>query len=183
MPAGTCTGPQLHQQLWAELETALGQRQHGWRTPVLATVDQTGLPQARTVVLREVDRQRQTLCIYTDQRSPKVAELMQRATAALVFWCPQRNWQLRVQASASIDTGSARVAAVWQSLQHSRAAADYRALSAPGSPLTGTDLLPAHQHALAILTLHVHHMDWLELSSSGHRRALLSGGQVQWCVP
>lgn len=173
----------LRAQLWQELERAISDRQHGWRTPVLATVDRNGLPQARTVVLRTVNHQHQTLCIYTDQRSPKVAELMHQPHAALVFWCPQRNWQLRIQARASIDTGSARVGEVWQSLQHSKAAADYLAPRAPGSPLSEADLLPAQQHALAILTLHVHHMDWLELSSSGHRRALLTDQQVQWCVP
>ncbi|WP_417584816.1 hypothetical protein [Nitrincola sp.] len=41
----------IQRSIWNELEKAISNRHHGWLTPVLATIDQTGLPDARTVVL------------------------------------------------------------------------------------------------------------------------------------
>jgi pyridoxine/pyridoxamine 5'-phosphate oxidase len=41
--------------------------------PSLATVSPDGLPDARTVVLREVDPDQERLVFFTDARSPKVA--------------------------------------------------------------------------------------------------------------
>ena len=43
---------ELPARLWSELVRAGHDRHHGWRLPVLATVDPHGAPQARTVVLR-----------------------------------------------------------------------------------------------------------------------------------
>ena len=45
----------LRAQIWQQLRQAIGEREHEWRTPVLADVDAEGLPQARTVVLRQAD--------------------------------------------------------------------------------------------------------------------------------
>ena len=52
------------------------------RTPVLATTGLDGVAQARTVVLREVRRTSEQLLIYTDARSPKVAELLAQPLAS-----------------------------------------------------------------------------------------------------
>ena len=46
---------ELPARLWSELVRASRDRHHGWRLPVLATVDPQGSPQARTVVLRGAD--------------------------------------------------------------------------------------------------------------------------------
>ena len=63
----------LANTIWSELSRAQADREHPWRTPVLASVDSEGLPQARSVVLRKVCSDTQTLQIYTDSRSPKLS--------------------------------------------------------------------------------------------------------------
>lgn len=125
----------LNDQLWSELEQAVTDRQHGWHTPVLATVDADGLPDARTVVLRAADRAHQTLKVFTDQRSPKVVQLQANPQAQLVFWCPNRQWQLRARVMATIDSNSDQTAAIWTRIRHTAAAGDYLTADVPAACL------------------------------------------------
>ena len=50
------------------------------------TVGADGLPQARTVVLRHAHSKLGQLQIYTDSRSPKVAEMTAAPGVMLTFW-------------------------------------------------------------------------------------------------
>lgn len=187
----------IRQRLWMELQRAPHDRHHEWRTPVLATVSADGLPQARTVVLRQASAQDATLQIYTDSRSPKVAELTANPRVVLAFWSKRLSWQLRVQAVASVQHSGPTVDAVWAKVSQSAAAGDYLSANAPGDVLPEAmaadasgasephDHLPARQtaHHLAIITAHVQSIDWLELARSGHRRGVVQGENWQWCVP
>ena len=58
----------LRRACWLELERAAQERDHGWRTLALATVD-ADRADARVVILREVDAAAQCLRFYTDARS------------------------------------------------------------------------------------------------------------------
>ena len=91
----------LIHSIWQELARATQDRHHAWRTPVLATLGVDGAPQARTVVLRHADAGQAVLHIYTDSRSPKVAELDAAPQVSLVFWSKRLSWQLRVRVSTT----------------------------------------------------------------------------------
>ena len=77
----------IRSNIWNELQSALSNRQHGWRTLTLATLSSDGLPDARTLVLREIAPEAQRLTIYTDKRSPKVYQISQHPNVSIVFWC------------------------------------------------------------------------------------------------
>lgn len=171
----------LTEQLWQSLTDALS-HPHPWRTPVLASVDQNGLPQARTVVLREVARASNQLCFYTDKRSPKVAQLRARPAVALLFWNPQTQWQLRITAKADVIERGERLEKVWQTLVSKGRTADYLAPGAPGSPPECTDQPPS-SHQLALIVCDLVEMDWLHLDRNGHRRARLRDGELHWLTP
>ncbi len=182
---------EIRQRIWQELQRATHDRHHEWRTPVLATVGAGGFPQARTVVLRQVDETQARLYIYTDKRSPKVEEVMAQPAATLVFWSKRLSWQLRVRADMSVQTSGPQVEAAWARVSQSAAAGDYLSAVAPGEALPG-DALPAASpgsseiagaHHLAVLTAQAQEMDWLELAHSGHRRALMRADGWDWLVP
>ena len=59
--------------IWHELGRCVADKSHGWRTPVLATVDGERAD-ARTVVLREVDERQRQLLFYSDERAGKEQE-------------------------------------------------------------------------------------------------------------
>lgn len=173
---------QLKAAIWHTLETAVGQRGHEWRTPVLATVDHEGLPQARTVVLRDVDTVRQELRIFTDHRSPKIQQIRQQPRASLLFWSKTLCWQVRMSVDVKVITEGPDIDAAWDRISKSAAAQDYLTFEAPGSPLPGMKKEAEH-HAMAILVAQARELDWLELTPGGHRRALLSPHRQHWLVP
>lgn len=199
------TAPDIRHRIWQDLQRATQGRYHEWRTPVLSTVGVDGLPQARTVVLRQTDAKLGALKIYTDSRSPKVADLNAKPGAFLVFWSKRLSWQLRVRAMATVLHSGPEVDAVWGKVSQSAAAGDYLSDSAPGDQLpsnapgilrgassetadetdSGNGLGDAAQplHHLAIITLQIQEIDWLELARSGHRRALIRADDWQWLVP
>ncbi|OYY62420.1 MAG: hypothetical protein B7Y51_08630 [Burkholderiales bacterium 28-67-8] len=178
------TDQPTHARVWEELQCATQDREHEWRTPVLATTGADGSVQARTVVLRRADGEAQALTFYTDSRSPKVAQLRAAPSASLVFWSRRLNWQLRVQAAFSVQVSGPQVDAAWLAVSTSAtAAADYLGAGAPGARLSDGCVAAGDRHHLAILTARVQSMDWLELSADGHRRGRLSASGVDWLVP
>ena len=92
-----------------ELAVAADQRGHPWRTPSLATVSPEGLPDARSVVLREVDPDQERLIFFTDARSPKVGQLKAQPRAMLVMWSAELGWQLRIQVACRVEASGLAV--------------------------------------------------------------------------
>ncbi len=176
-----------------ELGRATQDRHHAWRTPVLATTAEDGLPQARTVVLREADANTAHLRFYTDGRSAKVSQLSDRPDAVLVFWSKRLNWQLRVRVSVTALTTGPLVESVWARVRQSAAAGDYLSHLAPGTALsaaTPTEVrsiaaqpTEPRRHHVGVLDAQVQEMDWLELARGGHRRARLSADTWEWLTP
>jgi general stress protein 26 len=173
----------LSREIWNALQHAVVRRDHGWRTPVLATTDAEGLPDARTVVLRAADPVTQTLRVFSDRRSPKVAQLKRNPEAVLVFWCPQLSWQLRARVAAQVDESSEQLDQIWADIRETGAAADYLTAEAPGDALSSQAPRAADEHALCVLEFRTQSLDWLMLSREGHRRARLEDGHLVWLTP
>lgn len=175
----------LHAQVWARLLRGVGDRHAPARHPVLATVAQGGVPQARTVVLRAADPAAGTLDIHTDLRSPKVAALRENPHAALLVWDASAHLQTRIDATAAILTG-AEVAAIWARVPDPSRQA-YGATPAPGVPIPDAlayDKTPDAAH-FAVLRLTVQAIDALHLGPQ-HRRARFDradGWAGRWLAP
>ena len=180
---------------WALLERAVETNAGPLRLPVLASVGTDGRPQARVVVLREVDAQARTLAVYTDARSPKVAELAATPHAALCFYAPEEGLQLRIAGRVALHHADEHAQRAWDSAGL-YARRSYLTTAAPGTPLESAgDGLPADydpqvgsgEH-LAVVRLYVEQLDWLVLSPEGHRRAGAVAGprgswDTSWLVP
>ncbi len=88
--------PAIHQACWQQLAACTADKAHAWRVLGLATLD-GGLPDLRSVVLREVDVPAHTLVFFTDARSPKVGQITAQPQAMLLAWSPVLSWQLRLR--------------------------------------------------------------------------------------
>ncbi len=166
--------------LWGYLQKICNDSSNPARVITLANVDSTGLPQARSVILREVEPW--CLKVYTDRRSPKVTQLQHQPDAQLLIWDAQRRWQLRVTAQTEVLTKGAAVEQLWQQIANTHAAQDYLTPQPPGAPLDA--VAPAEaEPQLAILQFNVNAIDWLELRREGHRRQRLTPEGVQALVP
>ncbi|MDA0226762.1 MAG: pyridoxamine 5'-phosphate oxidase family protein [Proteobacteria bacterium] len=181
------TPKEIREQIWRELARASRDHHHAWRTPVLATAGGDGFPNARVVVLREVDVTQQTLRVYTDSRSPKVKDLLCESRALFVFWSARLKWQLRASVAVSVETAGPAVQTRWQRVSQSASAVDYLSPVAPGDDVaeSAQDAPPSVDagHYFALLTAQIVEMDWLELNREGHRRASLTAGSWRWLAP
>ena len=171
-------------EVWAELGRAPRDKQHPWRTPVLATVSGDAAD-ARTVVLREVDARQRQLLIYTDERASKVTQLLTHPDGTLVMWSPQLGWQLRCRVRLSLDTSGLAATSRWARIKLSPAAQDYLSPLPPGTPLPPQ--APGHsapeREYFSVISAEVTSIDWLELHAEGHRRARFDGGVGHWLQP
>lgn len=178
---------EIRQQIWKELSRATQDRHHAWRTPVLSTANAEGLVNARTVVLRRVEVDTKCLQIYTDTRSCKVAELQSQSNAVFVFWSARLHWQLRIRVLTTILTEGVEVERLWEGVKQSASAGDYLTDAAPGTPMLPNDhVISLDKEKIphfALINAQVVEIDWLELSSSGHRRARITADDWEWLIP
>jgi general stress protein 26 len=188
--------------LWSGLAAAVRDRDHSWHLPTLATIGLDGSPQARTVVLRDIDPVAATILCHTDARSPKVAEIAAQPEVAWHFYDPRSRVQLRVKAIAAVHRAVADDPLALERWSASTLSARrcYLAPRPPGetadgpsanlpeglldrSPVAGEDL-PGRTNFAVVATRAVE-IDWLWLRAGGHRRARfsVSGGAARWLEP
>ena len=172
--------------VWSTLAGCPGDRAHPWRTPVLATADAAGRPDARTVVVREVDASRRTLTIFTDARAGKTVQIAAQPAGVLVHWSPALGWQLRLAVTLSVQTDGLAVTSRWARVKMSPGAQDYLSPLAPGAPLGSATPPTRHvdqREHFAVITAEVTALDWLELHAEGHRRAVFDAAGARWVQP
>lgn len=167
---------------WHELERAARERGHGWRTMTLATVEGQEA-QARSVTVREVDATAKRVVFYTDDRSPKLAQLQRHPVGTLLAWCPELSWQLRLRVRLHQEQDASLVKARWSRLRLTPAAQDYLSPMAPGEPLERADFERGSREHFAMINAEVLSADWLELHPEGHRRAVFGPSGPQWVQP
>lgn len=176
--------------LSGKLRRAVADRRAAWRTPTLATIGAAGAAQARIVVLRRADPDLGVFEIHTDRRSEKWKALRSTPAAALVFWDPKDQLQLRIEGDARLhaDDDDARAALARLS---ERGAMIYGARPAPGAPISSAD---AHDQDgdpaahFGLIRIAARRADALLLAADGHRRAdwrFSSGGRSDggWIAP
>ena len=160
----------LYAQAWDQLERGVADGSHPARHPSLATVSQSGWPEARMVAIRRADRAERILEAHTDIFSDKIVSLRSNPRGAFHFWIEELRLQIRVQASVEILNGSA-VSGHWAKVPiPSRQS--YGTTPAPGVPIPEAlsyvkDPDPA---SFAVLRCYIEHIDLVHLGEV-HRRA------------
>jgi hypothetical protein len=178
---------EIEEAVWQELRRATNDRHHEWRTLVFATVDcddsGTPWPDARTVVLREVDINARELVIYSDSRAAKARQLSRQPGALLVLWSKRLGWQLRCRANCLVEVDGLMVSSRWERVRWSPSAQDYLSPLAPGAPLEAAPPALAQRESFSAITAHIDRIDWLELHREGHRRAVFGESEAHWVQP
>jgi hypothetical protein len=169
---------------WDLLEEGAARARVPFHTPVLATISDHG-PEARTVVLRDADREALALTCHTDARSAKFGEIRGDGRVSWLFYDPGRKLQVRIRAIASAVADGAVAERRWTGVRVGSRRC-YLSTEAPGAPLPQAgNALPASLRArrptadesetgrvnFAVVESRVVSVDCLYLDSEGHRRA------------
>lgn len=193
--------PGILEGIWGLLEDSVVDRRNGFRTPAFATLARDSGCAVRTVVLRAVDRKRRCVRFYTDLRSPKVEQIRSDSRAALVFQNAVRQVELRAEARVSLHREDTLALRCWTTLP-AGGRRDFASSASPGSPAGELSELtrasPALQHKrptngngwsnFAVADCMIQRLDWLELDSAGHRRAVFTWDRdgdltASWVAP
>ncbi|MCE2709060.1 MAG: pyridoxamine 5'-phosphate oxidase family protein [Algoriphagus sp.] len=173
-------------KLLGELQQGVAEASHPFRYLTLAT---QGLhfPQVRMVVLREITSSLQ-LVVFTDFRSGKVSELIEKPRASLLFYHPTKKVQVRIKALASVHAGDEFAQGYWRSLAaHNRK--EYTSLLAPGTKLNGPEQGTAwneKENFFTVIAFSPLSIEVLQLSKQGHLRLEFdqaSAWQGKWLAP
>lgn len=158
------------------------------RTPytlaALATVDGTGAPQLRSVILRDCDPRAGTLAFATDARSAKVAEIAGDPRVALTVWDDGTGVQVRLTGRAVLADADERRRR-WDALgPHARRG--YGSPSVPGRAPAPGDVAaePDDEDAwfdrFAWLEVRVDRVDRLDISTDPHDRVVVVRDGTGW---
>lgn len=167
----------LRQDIVDTLKLAVRNRASPMRTPVIATVDSSGNPQARVMILRGFDDATMTLRLFTDGRSPKVGQLRYSSKAQAVFYDAAIKLHIRASGSVTLHSGKGLASGLWSELPEF-GRGDYLTRLPPGDeipdPTEGWQQEAAFgSDNFTVLDINVQEMDWLKLSAGGHKRARL----------
>ena len=179
----------IHADIWQALAAGAGPQRSPltmWQAATNGIGESAGMPQVRTVVLRDADEQGGSISFHTDARSAKVAELRADSRIALTGIDLGNLLQIRLEGRAQICTNDAERRAIWNAARPHTLIL-YRTPFAPGTPLDA----PAAGHAgepngddgyanFCVIRVVLDKLEHLDISPDGHQRAVFRRNGDDW---
>lgn len=97
-----------------EIERAVQDRHHGFRTFGLSTIGLDGVPRSRIVVLRKVFAADWMIRFHTDSRSDKVDEIAKDPRISVLFYDKDLKLQMRARGRAALYRGDEAALAAFE---------------------------------------------------------------------
>ncbi len=141
--------------------------------PTFGTVGLKGMPEMRTVVLRQANQIAATLEVHTDLKSKKVEELNLSPQVGLHIWFPKNKLQIRLKAISEIKTGGT-LRKKWDKVPY-KSRISYGTRPAPGTPISTSFSYekPANFERFCVIEVKIEEMDLTHLGTR-HTRALFT---------
>jgi len=166
---------------WEHLVSATKTAKHPFHQFILSN-SINNHPDSRTMVLRYVDKQNRKIRFNTDKRSPKYTALLNNNSIAALFYDYARKIQLRIKGNACINNENER-RLTWDDMALESKMC-YLGNNAPSSilqnyepniPIKKITEISDEEYELGYINfvnfeITIDSLDWLYLSSSGHRR-------------
>ena len=168
-------------EVWQRLEKASDNPEDPFRTTCLATVDPSGAPQSRMVILRDADATNRRVSIYSDGAALKCLAIGTEPKAAFCFWDAQSRTQVRLVGTATLVKGGA-VQPEWDSQRpHERDL--YRIAPKPGTVIPHANAY-AYENGSRFTRIDctVQSVDILCLGRPNHTRLHGEWSQDQWLL-
>jgi pyridoxine/pyridoxamine 5'-phosphate oxidase len=191
------------EEAWAHLGVGLTNRHSPAHMPIVGTVDASGAPQLRVMVLRDVLRETRTLRFHTDSRSIKAEQLRQNPATSVLTYDHVAKVQIRLSGKTYLMLDGDMADTAW-STSTPFARRCYMAEAAPGTPCAEPssglpdwiqgkqpeeEQLADYRANFAALLVEIETIEWLYLANAGHRRARWQWDAAQnswagrWLIP
>lgn len=189
----------IHAAIWKAIAAGAGPQRSPltmWQAATNGIGEAAGMPQVRTVVLRDADQTGGAISFHTDVRSAKVAQLRADPRIALTGLDLGNLLQIRLEGRAQVCADEAERRAVWNAARPHTLIL-YRTPFAPGTPLDTPEA--GHVDAwgdgdsdgdgytnFCVVRVVLDRLEYLDISPDGHRRAVFrrnDGWHGAWIAP
>ncbi|MED5274874.1 MAG: pyridoxamine 5'-phosphate oxidase family protein [Pseudomonadota bacterium] len=180
---------QIYEIIWEKLIDGMNNRNSGFHTFTLATIC-NGSVSARTVVLRECDKNNLTISFHTNNLSKKIKEIKNNSNVECLFYSEAEKIQIRISGDAKIYNSDKVCQEIWMRMsQDSRDCYLYN--KEPGTLIKDPEDISLKETTeisknFSFVNVTINKIEWLYLSSSGHRRVLFNkenSFKGNWVVP
>jgi len=183
------------------LSNAVKDRKHGFHLPIFTNLTKNGGISSRIVVLRKFNPNNNLINFHTDKRSKKISELTKNPKTYFVFYDFKEKIQLRLNTISKVNYKNQVSSESWEKTKLSSRKC-YLSKKKPGSisniaedgieyHLIGVDPKKNESELgyknFAVIENKIISIDWLYLSSSGHRRLSIKldnkDVEFNWIIP
>ena len=180
---------EIYQTIWKNLAEGTNDRSSEFHTFTLATTF-NNIASARTVVLRGCNKKDLTISFHTNNLSKKIEAIKKNSNVESLFYSRNEKIQIRVSGNAEIHNSDEICKEIWMNMsQDSRDCYLYD--KHPGSIIENPDdIFLKKTNSLSenfcFVNIFISKIEWLYLSSSGHRRVSFSkknSFEGNWVVP
>ena len=184
----------------SELKKGVINRNHGFHTPVFSNISKNGKINSRIIVLRRFNSLSMKINFHSDIRSKKINDIKLNPETGFLFYDNKIKIQLRITTKSLIHYKDKITQQAWDKVILSSRKC-YLTQQAPSSCIDNPgDGLSKHllginptkdeskngYNNFAVISNKIDKIEWLCLSSSGHRRLLIkidSKNNYQWLIP
>ena len=191
----------IFENIKTQIKIGVKNRNHDFHTPVFSNLKKNELIGSRVVVLRSFNSNELKINFHTDIRSKKIEELKAYPKTNFLFYDHKSKIQLRIQSTSKIFYNNNVTKFAWDQTRLSSRKC-YLAQEPPSSKsIVSTDSIPRHLIGIdpsleeseegyknfGIVSSQIESIDWLYLSSKGHRRLLIAVNNIKnsykWLIP
>ena len=152
--------------VFKELKKGTQINKHPFRYTCLGTVDASGTPQQRMVVIRDIKNNEIT--IYTDLRTEKINDLKSNPKASLLFYDYKKLRQIKLSGTISIDESPNE--SLWNAIP-AKAQKDYTTKEKPGTKISNPEEISYTEiNNFCVLKFTFTKIDSLKLTRPNHVR-------------
>lgn len=184
-----------------QLIIGVNDRKHGFHTPVFSNIKKNKQIGSRIVVLRKFDPIKMKIIFHTDYRSKKIDEINLNPETNFLFYEKKIKIQLRITTVSKIHHNEKISKNIWEESKLSSRKCYLTNYPPSSLTETSTDGLPKHlvgidpseeeskkgYNNFSVIDNQIKTIDWLYLSSNGHRRLLITISNIknnyQWLIP
>ena len=167
-------------ELKEDLKNGATENGHPFRYFTLATMGVDTIARLRTVVLRKVSEKLQ-LTFYTDKRSKKVTHIKENSKVSMLFYNPEKLFQLRIDGIASIIKDEKTKRDYWNKIE-ARSKKEYTTTAVPGSVIENPDTLEymGNENHFCAIEIQPFKIEYLKLKRPNHLRVRFSKEGTVW---
>ena len=188
----------VHNDIWDKLVDGVKKSSSAFHYANISTLNNSGIPTSRTVVLREVNKLKKTICFNTDIRSLKWKELQNKSKLSLLIYDSKLKTQLRIMGKSILHYQDEDWNKAWNNTSNN----SRECYASPYSPSIIIDdpniidkkfreikntNLDQFKENFGRVEIKIISIDWLFLKHSGHRRAIFeykdNKCNMNWLAP